>query len=189
LALKLQYRRWFPFIFLGSFVAVVALWNRLPVEHRPNLVLSIIGAIATFSYFLYRQHLSETKLFKELFVEFNARYDKLNNGLNKIVDGSKQGELSENERELLFSYFNLCAEEYLFYTAGYIDEFVWQSWCRGMNHFFGHPRVRHLWDADCMTDSYYGFHPDASSHSKWQRSIRRTIRPSQQATADRCAPE
>ena len=162
--LRLHNRRWFPFIFLGSSVAVVALLYRLPVEHRPELFLSSIAVIAGFCYFLYGQHLNETKLFKELFVEFNARYDKLNDGLNRILVGPKQGDLSENEREFVFRYFNLCAEEYVFYRAGYIDEYVWQSWCRGMNTFFRHARIRDLWDTDCTTDSYYGFHPDASSH-------------------------
>jgi hypothetical protein len=150
-------------ILLGISVVVVALWYRL-AEHRPELLLPIIGAIATFGYFFYGQHLNETKLFKELFVEFNRRYDNLNDGLNRIVVGPKAGELSESERELVFSYFSLCAEEYFFYRAGYIDESVWESWCRGMKVFFGHPRIRDLWDADCRTDSYYGFHPGASSH-------------------------
>jgi hypothetical protein len=163
-ALKLHNRGWFPFIFLGSSVAVVALLYRLPVEHRPELSLSAIGVIAGFGYFLYGQHLNETKLFKELFVEFNARYDKLNDGLNRILVGPNAGELSESERELVFSYFSLCAEEYFFYRAGYIDESVWESWCRGMNVFFGHPRIRDLWDADCKAGSYYGFRPAASSH-------------------------
>ena len=189
MALKLDYRRWFPFVFLGSSVAVAAVWHRPVVEHRPELLLSTIIAIASFGYFLYGQHLNETKLFKELFVEYNARYDRLNDELNRIVAGPEQVELSENERGLVFSFFNLCAEEYVFYRAGYIDEYVWQSWCRGMNVFFGHRRIRDLWDAECRTGSYYGFHPDASSHPKWQRSSQRTIRPSQQATADRCAPE
>jgi len=39
-------------------------------------------------------------------------------------------------RELLFSYFNLCAEEYFFHKAGYVDQDVWKSWYRGMSVFF-----------------------------------------------------
>ena len=166
MGLKLHYRRWFPFIFLGSSVAVVALWYNLAVGRRPELLLSSILAVAGFGYFLYGQHLNETRLFKELFAEFNARYNELNDGLNRISAGPEQGELPENDRELVFRYFNLCAEEYVFYRAGYIDDYVWHSWCRGMSVFFGHPRIRDLWDADCKAGSYYGFHPDASSHSK-----------------------
>jgi hypothetical protein len=97
------------------------------VGHRPELLLSAVGGVAGFGYFLYRQHLDEAKLFKELFVEFNTRYDALNDNLNVILFGPSEGLLSPDEREYLFDYFNLCAEEYFFYRAGYIDCRVWES--------------------------------------------------------------
>jgi len=160
MALKLRNKKWYPLVFLVGSAGVVVLWFRFPAWHRPEILLSGIGAVAGLTYFFYRQHLDETKLFKELFVEFTGRYDKLNEGLNTIVFGPREGDLSDTERELLFRYFNLCAEEYLFYDAGYIDHHVWQSWKRGMSVFFGHPPIRALWDRDCEADSYYGFHPD-----------------------------
>ena len=160
MALKLHNKRWYPVIFLIGSATVFAGWFRFAARHQPELLLSGIGAVTGFTYFLYRQHLDETKLFKELFVEFNARYDKLNDDLNTILFGPREGDLSNTERELLFSYFNLCAEEYFFYEAGYLDDHVWKSWHRGMDVFFGHPRIRGLWDRDCKADSYYGFHPD-----------------------------
>jgi hypothetical protein len=157
MALKLQNKRWYPFILLVGSAAVIAAWFLLSVGHRAELLFSGIGAVAGFTYFLYRQHLDETKLFKELFVEFNARYEKLNDDLNKILYGPLQGELTNAERELLFSYFNLCSEEYLFYKAGYIDQYVWKSWRKGMDIFFKHPRISPLWESERATDSYYGF--------------------------------
>jgi hypothetical protein len=160
MALRLHNKKWYPLIFLGGAGAIVAAWLRFTAGHRPELLLSGIGAVAGLTYFIYRQHLDETKLFKELFVEFNARYDKLNDRLNAILLGQGEGDLSEHDRELVFSYFNLCAEEYFFYKAGYVDHHVWKSWCRGMSVFFGHPGIRDLWDRDCKADSYYGFHPD-----------------------------
>ena len=96
-ALRLQNRRWFPFIFLGSVLLFAAIWFRFLAEHRPEPLLSGIVALAGFGHFLYRHHLDETKLFKELFVEFNARYDILNDGLNKIVAGRNEDKLSETE--------------------------------------------------------------------------------------------
>ena len=160
MALRLHNKKWYPLIFLAGSAAVLVGWFRFATEHRPELLLSGIGAVAGLTYFIYRQHLDETKLFKELFVEYNARYDKLNDGLNAIILGPREGDLSEHDRELVFSYFNLCAEEYFFYKAGYVDYRVWKSWCRGMSVFFGHPRIRDLWDRDCKADSYYGFDPD-----------------------------
>jgi hypothetical protein len=159
MALRLHNRRWYPLVFLIGSAAVFAAWFRFTALHRTEILGSAIGGVAGFTYFLYRQHLDEAKLFKELFAEFNARYDALNDGLNTIVFGSSDDSLSADERERLFSYFNLCAEEYFFYTAGYIDHRVWASWYRGMRVFFSHPRVRELWDQDCKADSYYGFRP------------------------------
>jgi hypothetical protein len=163
MALKLHNKRRYPFIFLFGSAAILASWFYFATGHPPELLLSGLGALAGFFYFVYRQHLDETRLFKDLFVEFNSRYDKLNDELNSILAGPREGELAEKERDRVFGYFNLCAEEYFFYKAGYIDEFVWQSWCRGMNVFFGHPRIRNLWDTDCKADSYYGFRPNVSS--------------------------
>jgi len=157
MALKLYNKSWFPFILLVGSAAVFVTWLRFGSDHRPELLVSGIGAVAGFTYFLYRQHLDETKLFKELFVEFNGRFDKMNDGLNKILFGPPQGDLSEAERELLFDYFNLCSEEYLFYKAGYIDERVWRSWRKGMDLFLKHPRIAPLWEKEKQNDSYYGF--------------------------------
>ena len=159
MALTLHNRRWYPLIFLTGCTTVVATWLRFAAGHRPELLASAIGGVAGFTYFLYRQHLDETKLFKELFAEFNHRYDALNDPLNAILFGSREGELSADERARLFSYFNLCAEEYFFYKAGYIDRRVWQSWCRGMEVFFKHPRIQALWEQDRTANSYYGFRP------------------------------
>jgi hypothetical protein len=145
---------------LIAIAAVIAAWWLLcAAGHRPELLGATLGGVASFAYFIYRQHVDETKLFKALFLEFNARYDALNDDLNAILFGPTEGLLSAAEREKLFSYFNLCAEEYLFYKAGYIDCRVWESWCRGMGVFFKHPRIQALWEQDCKAESYYGFRP------------------------------
>lgn len=159
MALRLYNRRWYPFGFLIGSATVIAGWLHFSPDHRLDLVVSAVVGFAGFMYFLYRQHLDEAKWFKELFAEFNARYGALNDGLNAILFGPREGELSADERKLLFSYFNLCAEEYFFYKAGYVDLHVWESWYRGMGVFFKHPRIHDLWKQDCKADSYYGFRP------------------------------
>jgi hypothetical protein len=159
MALKLHNRRWYPFIFLGGSATVIIAWLLFAAGHRPELLVSAIGGSAGFTYFLYRQHLDEAKLFKELFAEFNARYSALNDHLNTILFGPPEGSLSAEEREHLFRYFNLCAEEHFFYEAGYIDRCVWESWYRGMKVFFKNPRIQALWEEDRKADSYYGFKP------------------------------
>lgn len=164
MAFKLPRRKYFPVIFVIAVLVVFAAWCQFEKSHRdekshPELLLTGLGAIGGFAYFLYRQHLDETRLFKELFAEFNARYDKLNNDLNKILDGPEQGLPSTMERDTVFKYFNLCAEEYLFHKAGYIDKKVWNAWQKGMVIFFKNPRIAALWKSEEKTDSYYGFHP------------------------------
>jgi hypothetical protein len=159
MALTLHNRRWYPLIFLIGSATTIAAWFRFGAGHPPALLVSAIGGLTGLTYFLYRQHLDETKLFKELFLEFNTRYDALNDDLNTILFGPPEGSLSANEREHLFSYFNLCAEEFLFYKAGYIDRQVWEFWHRGMKVFFKHPRIQALWEQDSKANSYYGFRP------------------------------
>ena len=71
MALRLRNKKWYPLFFLVASGAAAAIWLLFLPGHRPELLLSGIGAVAGFTYFIYRQHLDETKLFKELFVEFN----------------------------------------------------------------------------------------------------------------------
>ena len=157
-ALRLRNRGWYPYLFLVCFIAPVVAWFRFATGQPQELFISTIGGICGFFYFLYRQHLDETKLFKELFVSFNGRHDELKDDLNAVLYDPSEGVLSSDQREKVFNYFNLCAEEYFFYKAGYIDHDVWKSWCRGMNLFFSHPRIQGLW-AEERKESYYGFQP------------------------------
>jgi len=128
-----------------------------------QLLLGVVTAIAALFYFLYKQHVDETRLFKELFTEFNHRYDRLNNRLNEIIRGDPTVKLKDKERAVVFDYFNLCAEEHFFHDAHYIDEAVWNAWRHGMAFFFDNPRVRDLWNEDCESAdqraSYYDFEP------------------------------
>jgi hypothetical protein len=79
-------------------------------------------------FFVQKQRIEELRIFKELFTEFNNRYDKLNDPLNKIINGNPDEELTQIEKIVLFDYFNLCGEEYLFYKQRHIHPDVWKSW-------------------------------------------------------------
>jgi hypothetical protein len=59
-------------------------------------------------------------------------------------------------KKALMDYFNLCAEEYLFFKEGYIHPQVWQSWCRGMLYYLRNSRIRQVWNEEMISDSYYG---------------------------------
>jgi hypothetical protein len=148
----------YPWLFIAcAAVAYMAVYLLVPEAKAPELYLSVTGAVAGFVYFLYSQHHQKTQLFVTLFEKFNARYDSLNEKLNAIVIVQDE-ELTKNEKQaVLFAYFNLCAEEYLFYKSGYIDQDVWLSWIAGMKYFAQNNAIRSLWESELRSESYYGF--------------------------------
>jgi hypothetical protein len=157
--LALHNRKRYPLVLLFGFALIVVIWFCFEDRLKPELLLTAIGGISGLTYFLYRKHIDETKLFKELFTEFNRRYDDLNDHLNAIKSEQTTRALSINEEEHLFTYFNLCAEEHFFYEAGYIDRRIWEAWNNGMRIFFSHSRIRNLWEKESKANSFYGFGP------------------------------
>lgn len=117
----------------------------------------MLAALGGVTGFLYSKHSQEIQTFRELFREFNQRYDDLNGPLYIIVSRGPDEPLKDEDFAFLYDYFNLCAEEYLFFEAGWIDKRIWKSWENGMNVFAKHPEIRKLWKTELETDSYYGF--------------------------------
>jgi len=126
-------------------------------RYQPQAKFMIIGVPFSFVILVQQQKLGETRLFKELFAEFNARYDSLNEDLNRIRTDTTSVGMSTADRDVLYNYFNLCAEEYFYFSQGYILENVWHSWTKGMEIFFACPRIHREWVDDPGSGSYYGF--------------------------------
>jgi hypothetical protein len=160
-------RAYFPAIFLGAVLLGMvgfAIWLELCgasavslTKNAFELFLTFVGAVGAFVYFLYGQHHQDTQMFVSLFEKFNARYDKLNEKLNAIIRRPNATPLGTEQKDTLYDYFNLCAEEHLFYVSGYIDEEVWQAWLRGMQEFAKDPEVKRFWEAEINLGSYYHF--------------------------------
>jgi len=131
---------------------VVILVSRAP--QREALIGSTIGGVLGFCYFAQKQKLEELRLFNELFRDFNRRYDRMNGRLEGICTGNSVH--GTELKKALMDYFNLCAEEYLFFKEGYIHPQVWQSWCRGMLYYLRNSRIRQVWNEEMISDSYYG---------------------------------
>ena len=123
------------------------------------LVPTIVGAVG-FALAVQRQKLEELKLFKELFIEFNQRYDRLNDRLDDIARNDDSAEDNDSVRETVVDYFNLCAEEYLWRSRGHIPDEVWSAWKRGMKQYFGKPSFKKMWVEEQGAEHYYGFSPD-----------------------------
>lgn len=154
---RLGKRNRYPWVFIAlASLTITGIHSFFPEAKALELYLPATGGIAGFVYFLYSQHNQDTQLFITLFKDFNARYDNMNEKLNAIVD-RESSELSRDDEKVLFDYFNLCAEEYLFYKTGYIDRDVWCSWLVGMKYFVRNANIRSLWESELKTGSYYGF--------------------------------
>lgn len=158
---SLNRKRAYPWIFGAAATVVMVAFPFMPAKAQaPELMLSVVGAIATFVHFLYSQHNANTDRFMRLFREFNQRYDKLNNQLNSIVHRSGEPIVDPADHQTLYDYFNLCAEEFLYAEAGYIDAEVWLSWLKGMRYYASFSEVRRIWSRELAQGSYYGFSLD-----------------------------
>lgn len=162
----LKHRAWYPWTWLLPLVVaivgvvyIVHLWGKAnpTVKEVTDVVFAVVAGFAAFIFFIHKQHLDETRLFMDLFKQFNERYDKLNNKLNDILDKPSEESLQLGERKDLFDYFNLCAEEYLYFRSGYLEPQVWTAWRKGMKVYAASPRIRALWVKELEGGSYYGF--------------------------------
>lgn len=132
---------------------ITLVW-RLPPAERMPAAIAVVGVGLGFGYFVQQQRLAETSLFKELFTEFNARYDRLNEILSALVEAGRVR--GAEDRQRIVDYFNLCAEEYLFHLDGYIHPKVWRTWCRGMLFYLEREPFKTIWEEEERTSSYYG---------------------------------
>lgn len=141
---------WIAAIF-GVFAAATAF--HVGGSDRVGLIGAVVAGALGFCYFVQQQKLAETDLFYRLFTDFNARYDKLNDRLSALLN--EEG-LSLEQRNIIVDYFNLCAEEYLFYQQGYIPRNVWRAWCRGMAWYLKKHPFKDVWNDEVATESFYG---------------------------------
>jgi hypothetical protein len=158
---SLRNRKLYPIYFLLTLaVMIIPVRFMVPLEARINFLVPVVAAAAGFAYFLYTQNLNETKLFADLFKQFNDRYEKLNGPLASLKSGPEDQDLSGDQLRTLVDYFNLCAEEFLYYEAGFIDQHVWSAWKNGMKIFASDVRIGKYWEKELASGSYYGFSLD-----------------------------
>ena len=147
------FRNYWWLALLGAILSVVLILYFYQ-DNRMPLIGSVLATLLAFCYFVQQQRLAEITLFKSLFTEFNGRYDKLNGSLSKIRKSNL--ELTEKQSDDVIDYFNLCAEEYLFFKEGYIHDDTWEAWCRGMLFYHEDKRFSALWEVEEAKNSYYG---------------------------------
>ena len=115
------------------------------------IILAIVASFLAYRHNKLTREISNDNLQKQLFTEFNSRYDKLNDLLRFVMEFSQEKEEEfmkalENEMFGEFTksyikfkindYFNLCSEEYYWYSKRRVDERIWSSWKKGMNDIY-----------------------------------------------------
>jgi hypothetical protein len=138
-------------------IVIYLLWGK---QVEGTLALGIIGTIVSLYFGVLKYKMENDRMFNELFTTFNQRYNgKLNDLINelRLVPGKK---LSNDEEKLIIDYFNLCAEEYLWYSRNRIPEKVWQAWKAGILENLKIIQVNEVYLKETETEnarkSYYG---------------------------------
>lgn len=115
----------------------------------PSAIIALIALIATIWFNVSANKRENHKIMKELFVDFNHRYSKLNSKLEAFVEANEgKNEIIETElasRDNIIDYFNLCAEQFFWYERGRIDPELWLSWNNGMNYWYKFECIKSLW--------------------------------------------
>ena len=125
---------WLVVIFAVIASGMALLQFFFPHKMKPEMWVGVIGSMVAIYFGLLGHWMNHDKMFKELFLELNARFDKMNEDLNAIVNKQpiKSGRSSD---QVIQDYLNLCAEEFLWYSMGRIEDDVWTSWKRGIDYY------------------------------------------------------
>ena len=142
-------------LYPAALVVVFVIWHLIPFLHHIEILAVLVTAVTGALFFWSKHHLEQARFFKELVTEFNRRYDEKNNVLLSALKSHEN--FTAQQEQAFIDYFNLCAEEYLFYKAGYIYKCIWDAWYNGMKRFGQDERVKELWKKEIEMDSYYGF--------------------------------
>lgn len=130
------------------------------------LMLGGIGILITLYYSWHTKKIADEQMMKQLFTEFNQRYNLLNNSLIEIERDYPSIELLNASsrakvlKQNVIDYFSLCAEEfYWYYHKRRIDKLIWNSWHTGMNYWYKNvPTIKSLWEIEIKSNgrkSYY----------------------------------
>lgn len=151
------------YIFLMNIISVIlGIYIYLKFDNRIEILGAILATGLSISLSLAQYNIENDKMFKELFREFNNKYDcKFNNELNEIDRKFKLDDKfivsKDEDKNLIIDYLNFCAEEYLWYTKGRIPYNVWKSWRNGMLYFFKLTPIKEIIISQSnQKESFYG---------------------------------
>jgi len=137
-----------------------------------TLTIGFVGGIISYKFnknsiehFKQNEKIENDRMMKELFTEFNQRYDRLNNKLENVSNLSmkKWKSLKSKKRlkyeAVVIDFFNICAEEYHWHSEGRINGNIWASWSKGMNDIYNNSKViQNLWEQECKNEGYKSYY-------------------------------
>ncbi|MEN5130926.1 MULTISPECIES: hypothetical protein [Weeksellaceae] len=132
-----------------------------------TIFAALIAAYIANKYQKNNLDLSREKMEKDLFIEFNKRYDELNDSLTLLSNISSTEELKATESlienksmyNVLIDYFNLCAEQFYWKEKERISKEIWKSWNKGMKFYYdGYAVVRELWEEETKDEKYESYY-------------------------------
>lgn len=154
--MKYKWKRYWLWICILGLVILTLTILRSTQSISIEIFLGLSLTCITLFISIINHFQNSDKFFKELFTDFNKRYDGLNNFLNQIKDDQK---LTEVEKQRVIDYLNLCAEEYMWVKKGWIPEHIWTSWKNGIKLHQSKSPIKEVFEEErrLWKSSYYGF--------------------------------
>lgn len=154
----------FIIFWLTAIVLFLILSNgiKLPKDKETESIIGIVIIYTGVLFNLVTYKIAKDQFFKSLFIEFNTRFDQMNDSLNavrenKLEEYNSSLEIKITKERLIIDYLNLCAEEYLWFTKGRIDPKVWQSWENGIKFYLLNENFSEVVEKQkAERNSYYG---------------------------------
>lgn len=135
---------------------------------KKELIITTLGVLVALYIGLQKQKSDDDNLFKNLFESFNEKYDSELNDLMNTLRIETEKELSRKEVNQIIDYFNLCAEEYLWYKKRRIPNDVWKAWKNGIIENLKIPQVKSIFEREIASKnselSYYGLIKELKQH-------------------------
>jgi len=69
---------WLANVFPSIVLAMALLQFFLPDKMRPEMWIGVVGSLVATYFGLLKQWIDHDKMFKDLFIEFNTRFDGMN---------------------------------------------------------------------------------------------------------------
>lgn len=149
-------------VFLSTAILFVLVITAYAYNHiKIEVFIGLLGVIASLYFGILKYKMENDKMFQELFTSFNERYnDDFNNLMNSLKKKPNKVLKKTGDKNLIIDYFNLCAEEFLWYRKNRIPKEVWDAWKAGIIENLEIKQVLEVYISETKSKrgkkSYYG---------------------------------